>query len=133
MFAMMVAYSTPKTAPAKQAIPPADEEPAKITEVARPVPRLVASNPPAVSIIEFAAGTLERARGAEVEFDEFYLAYWDRCKALDGRTISPTRPPYRPTNSAASVGSRFSAAARSGSLWAFGSRPPARNGRGSGQ
>jgi hypothetical protein len=45
MFAMMVAYSTPKTAPAKQAIPPADEEPAKITEVARPVPRLVASNP----------------------------------------------------------------------------------------
>ena len=50
----------------------------------------MASNPPAVSIIEFAAGTLERARGAEVEFDEFYLAYWDHSKALDGRSISPT-------------------------------------------
>lgn len=93
MFAMMVAYSSPRTAriaeiPANDfAAPPASTE---IEPPARPVPRLVASNPPAVSIIEFAAGALERDTSAELEFDEFYLAYWQHCKAIDGRALSPT-------------------------------------------
>jgi hypothetical protein len=93
MFAMMVAYSSPKAAriaetPANDvAAPPTSAE---IEPPARPVPRLVASNPPAVSIIEFAAGALERDTSAELEFDEFYLAYWHHCKAIDGRALSPT-------------------------------------------
>jgi hypothetical protein len=88
MFAMMVAYSAPKVPLAtKQELPPA---PSKIDEVVRPVPRLVASNPPAISIVEFAAGALERAPDSVLEFDDFYLAYWGHCKAIDGRAVSPT-------------------------------------------
>jgi hypothetical protein len=53
-------------------------------------PRLVASNPPAISVIEFAAGALERAPSSELEFDDFYMAYWSHCKKVDGRAVSPT-------------------------------------------
>jgi hypothetical protein len=68
-------------------VPPASEE---IALPARPVPRLVASNPPSVSIIEFAAGALAREHGTDLEFDDFYLAYWQHCKAIDGRALAPT-------------------------------------------
>jgi hypothetical protein len=58
---------------------------------------LVASNPPAVSIIEFATGALARKPGAMLEFDDFYLAYWQHCKAIDGRAVAPTEA-VRQTN-----------------------------------
>ena len=101
MFAMMVAYSSPKIAPTKpteETKPPRKTEPtvelspesAEIALPPRPTPRLVSSNPPAVSIIEFAAAALERVTGSELEFDDFYLAYWQHCKAIDGRALSPT-------------------------------------------
>jgi hypothetical protein len=27
---------------------------------------------------------------SEIEFDDFYLAYWSHCKGIDGRAVSPT-------------------------------------------
>jgi hypothetical protein len=89
MSAMMVAYSSPKV-PIPN--PPIAVPPELEVVEPRAVPRLVASNPPAVSVIEFSAGALERAPGAELEFDDFYLAYWEHCKAFDGRAVSPSEP-----------------------------------------
>jgi len=43
-----------------------------------------------VSIIEFAASALTRKPGALIEFDDFYLAYWQHCIAIDGRAVAPT-------------------------------------------
>jgi hypothetical protein len=54
-----------------------------VTQIAlpeRPTPRLVSSNPPSVGFIEFAAGALERHAGSEIEFDDFYLAYWQHVR-----------------------------------------------------
>lgn len=96
MFAMMVAYSSPRIAPqATSENTPSEQAnaPPAATEIAlppRPAPRLVSDNPPSVSIIEFAAGALERDVSSQVEFDEFYLAYWQHSKALDGRALAPT-------------------------------------------
>jgi hypothetical protein len=56
----------------------------------RPTPRLVSDNPPSMSIIEFAGGSLERHAGSELEFDDFYLAYWQHCEARNGRALAPT-------------------------------------------
>jgi hypothetical protein len=78
-----------KSAPAA-ILQPVEVPPARAEEAPRPVPRLVSSNPPAISVIEFAARGLERAPGYEVEFDDFYLAYWQHRKAIDGRAVSPT-------------------------------------------
>jgi hypothetical protein len=41
---------------------------------------LAPNNPPAVSILEFVAGALTREARARIEFDDFCLAYWRRCK-----------------------------------------------------
>jgi hypothetical protein len=89
MFAMMVAYSTPK--PAMAAVVAVQPKPAAVVEE-KPsnVVALVSSNPPAVSLIEFAAGALTREAGANIEFDDFYLAYWQHCKAIDGRAVAPS-------------------------------------------
>ena len=43
-----------------------------------------------MSIIKFAASALVRESGAKVEFDEFYLDYWQHCKAINGRAMTPT-------------------------------------------
>jgi hypothetical protein len=51
---------------------------------------LVTSNPPAVSIIQFADGALTRKPGAMLEFDDFYLGYWQHCNTIDGRAVAPT-------------------------------------------
>ena len=93
MFAMMVAYSSPKIAPKPEPAERQKETTPASAEIAlpeRPTPRLVSSNPPSVGFIEFAGGALERHTGSEVEFDDFYLAYWQHCKALDGRALAPT-------------------------------------------
>jgi hypothetical protein len=63
---------------------------AEIALPQRPAPRLVSSNPPSVSLIEYAAGALTRKPGAQVEFDDFYLAYWQHCQSIDGRALAPT-------------------------------------------
>jgi hypothetical protein len=50
------------------------------------VRRLVVNNyPPIISLIEFAAGALKRQSGAAIEFDDFYLAYRERCTAENAR------------------------------------------------
>ena len=55
MFAMMVAYSSPKVALVKVEI----EKPEPEIKIERPLPRLVTNNvPPAASIIDFAAEAL---------------------------------------------------------------------------
>jgi hypothetical protein len=115
MFAMTVAYSSPKIAPKPEPAERQKETTPASAEIAlpeRPTPRLVSSNPPSVGFIEFAGGALERHTGSEVEFDDFYLAYWQHCKALDGRALAPTEAVEQPTNSAANATSQSSAAAR---------------------
>src|SRR5262245_22192728 len=53
-------------------------------------PRLVVNNyPPAISLIEFAAGALKRQSGAAIEFDNFYLAYREHCTAKNARALAP--------------------------------------------
>ena len=90
----MLFRSAPKpaseAAPASPASEQAIEPSPAISLPARPAPRLVSNNPPSVSIIEFAAGALERDVNSDIEFDDFYLAYWQHCKAIDGRALSPT-------------------------------------------
>ena len=63
--------------------------PNRIAEKPSNVVALVTSNPPAVSIIEFAASALTRKPGAMVEFDDFYLAYWEHCETIGGRAVAP--------------------------------------------
>lgn len=56
-------------------------------------PRLVVNNyPPVISLIEFAAGALKRQSGAAIEFDDFYLAYRERCTAHWRRLKRSRRP-----------------------------------------
>lgn len=88
--AMMMAYNSPK-AVASQAQPPL-QPPAprqELIEPERASPQLVISNPAPVSIIKFVGTTLTREEGAEIEFDELYMAYWQYCKQLNGRPIDP--------------------------------------------
>jgi hypothetical protein len=55
MFAMMVAYSSPKVPISSPPIATPTEIEVEEPSHPRPVPRLVTSNPPAMSVIEFAA------------------------------------------------------------------------------
>jgi hypothetical protein len=90
MFAMMVAYSTPRPeVPATVERAPLPVSPS-IVLPERPAPRLVSSHQPAVSIVDYAASALERHASAKVEFGKFYLAYYDHARALGGRPLSPT-------------------------------------------
>jgi hypothetical protein len=57
-----------------------------------------------VSIIEYAAGALTREPGAELEFDDFYLAYWQHCKSIDGRALAPTEAVEQTNNLCAECG-----------------------------
>jgi len=97
MFAMMVAYSTPKVVTASPAsvlqepkAQPSQQSAIGKEEKPSNVVALVSSNPPAVSIIEFATNALVRKLGAMNESDDFYLAHWRHCKAVDGRDMAPT-------------------------------------------
>jgi hypothetical protein len=81
MFAMMVAYSTPKVEAKPQQVEP---------EIQPAAPRLVVSNtPPVISLIEFAAGALKRQTGAAIEWNDFYLAYREHCTAKKGHALPP--------------------------------------------
>jgi hypothetical protein len=95
----MVAYSNPKAATASlPASIPQEPKPdqsspaAAIGREEKPsnIVTLVSRNPPAVSIIEVATSALTHKPGAMIEFDDFYLAYWQHCKAIDGRAVAPT-------------------------------------------
>jgi hypothetical protein len=83
MFAMMVAYSTPKAEPEVQM--ERSTLPENVIEL-----RPADTTPPVISLIEFAAGALKRVTGAAIEFDEFYLAYREHCAAKKGRPLPPT-------------------------------------------
>ena len=73
----------PKAQPSQQSAIGKEEKPSNVVA-------LVSSNPPAVSIIEFATNALVRKLGAMNESDDFYLAHWRHCKAVDGRDMAPT-------------------------------------------
>jgi hypothetical protein len=102
--------ASPATSPATElkASAPALEvnEPAALTRPANVV-KLVSSNPPAVSVIEFAANALVRKPGTMLEFDDFYLAYWQHCKAIDGRAVAPTEAVQQTNTLCAECGIRI--------------------------
>jgi len=68
-------------------------EPPKVVEI-EPKPSnvvtLVTNNAPSVSVIEFATNNLTRKPDSMLEFDDFYLAYWQHWKEVDGRAVAPT-------------------------------------------
>ena len=68
---------------------PGAQEVAPEMRAARPGLSLASSQAPCASIIEFAAGALERAAGVKLEFDQFYLAYWEHCGATAGQALPP--------------------------------------------
>jgi hypothetical protein len=76
---------------------------------------LVVNNyPPVISLIEFAAGALKRQSGAAIEFDDFYLAYRERCTAENAR-IGAGKRSRRPTSYAVSAALRSNGKAGNGS------------------
>jgi len=68
-----------------------------------------------MSLIEFAVGALKRQSGAAIEFDDFYLAYRERCTAENARIGRRLKRSRRPMSYAVNAALRSNGKAGNGS------------------
>jgi hypothetical protein len=106
MFAMLVAYSSSKTSPARptQGMAPAAEkieapESIQVALPARPAPRLVSDQKPALSVTDYVGERITACNGGKVAFRDVYLDY----EAVAQRQGRPALTPEQFTASPAKL------------------------------